>query len=133
MYQMQRYLLYNRTYHGMRCVFLIHCPASDRFRNILLYSAGRHASIPGRRFHCFELVGRRITGSTPIRPCFRCFFHFTPSSLFREKCYPFLQTLQNIFPQLNTPRLRGHTELSNFPKTASISLGNVRKFSNVIQ
>ena len=52
--------------------------------------------------HCLELVGRRITGSTPIRPSFRCRFHFTPSSLFREKCYPLLQTLQTIFPQLST-------------------------------
>ena len=44
----------------------------------------------------------RTLPSTPIRPSFRCSFHFTPSSLFREKCYPFLQTLQTIFPQLST-------------------------------
>ena len=49
-------------------------------------------------FHCLELVGRRIAESIPIRHSFRCFFHFTPSSFFREKCYPFLQTHQTIFP-----------------------------------
>ena len=59
--------------------------------------------------HSLELVGRRITGSTPIRPSFRCVFHFTPSSLFREKCYPFLQTLQTIFPQLSTGRKQCQT------------------------
>ena len=40
--------------------------------------------------------------STPIRPSFRCSFHFTPSSLFREKSYPLLQTLQTFFLQLST-------------------------------
>ena len=30
------------------------------------------------------------------------------------------------------PRLRGHTELSNFPKTTSTSLGNVHKLSDII-
>ena len=28
--------------------------------------------------------------------------HFTQSSLFREKCYPFLQTLHTVFPQFST-------------------------------
>ena len=50
----------------------------------------------------FHLFGYRIMDPTPIRHCFRRSFHFAPSTLFREKCYRVLQTLQTIFPQLST-------------------------------
>lgn len=75
-------------------------------------------------FHSLELVGRRITGSTPIRPCFRCSFHFTPSSLFREKCYPFLQTLQTIFPQLNTILLAARQKRSRLDRRSVTATWN---------